>query len=222
MNVQHLSADAQSVVKGTQAAVHGVTVIEFAREGDHPVALGERTEVDFYPGTIYMIKTGVCIEGVTAPHQLMVRPTLAAFKSGIEVVRHEVAAADGELVVFISSFTRLRFNRMTPMFEVTKLADSAMPVHAVQPVLTPEAGFGFDTKPKAPEKLVAFKGNERPGIAGQMQVQPVGEAKKVEDWMNSADVQTSQVGQATDTRPPLPVVKDAGEALRQGPAEMKV
>lgn len=202
-----LSNDAQASVRGNKLIVNGVTVQEFTSEGGRTVALGASTDIQFFPGTIYQVNTKIAIDGVLSFDQLYVRTTLAAFKLGLKVERVEVSASHNEIVVFVTALTRIPFNRMVPLFEIVPVG--------IRQANEEVNKSDFDTKAKE-LPVVNFKGYE-PGrmVQTQTQAPDPNATKKIDDWMNSADVNPAQIGQSVEGGPPLPTVKSSAQVMAE-------
>ncbi len=223
MQIKRMSKDAQASVQGNCLLVYGVAMQECFRDGDRPVALGWQSEGDFVPGTVYMIRTNIGIEGVLYPSQLYVRPVIDIFKLGIDVKRVEVAATTQEIVVFVGVLNRVRFDRMKPLFEVSCL-QSLSAVFDAPPiqdgVKAPNAEVKFNLAPKEPP-VVPFRDNGATAVADSGKQDPV-DKKKVDDWINSAELKPEQIEILKPDRGPLPPVLNATEARAQGPVEATV
>lgn len=209
MNVHNLSPDAQAKVTDNYAVVNGLAIQEVFNEAGNAMALGLKTEVRFYPKTMYLVRTGICIEGVRKPYQIYVRPTYEAFLTGIEVKRVEVASTDGEVIVFVTSSMQDTFKRMVGMFEIVQLGQDAIPTHGT--------GFDFSVNKSKELPVVAIRSQEPRRDVPRADA-PVNEAKKVEDWLNAPDAKEGQIGQSNETRPSLPRVGTAAEALASSPS----
>lgn len=212
VNVKTFRDDALAEQRNGALVIRGVMASEFISLGRIP-ALGARAELEFKPGTVYKVFTGIHIEGISNPAQLLVRPTLDAFKHGAKVERVSLEGPDAELVVFVSTLAPFVFVRTEPLFDAYLI--NADPVREVK-VQATKATVVPSTIPQIhvrEEQVVAAK-------ASPEDEKTV--AKKVDDWINSAVEPTFTVVDAPVATSRLPKTLSVEEQRARGVAEMKL
>lgn len=234
MQVKRLSENAQAKVANNSAEVNGVDLKEVFREGGSPVSLGVQTEGDLLPGTMYMIRTNVSIGNVKCPSQLFIRPTLAAFLTGVEVKRWEVTSTASEVIVFVMVLNRTSFKRMEAMFEIFATVESAntegfeisnKPA-AISTAKVEQVSAGFSLSPARELPVVNFIGpltpppvgpNPSNNVADDSGKPSPAQVSQVNNWLESGTDSPARMGIVSPDRPILMSTNTVAEALANGP-----
>jgi hypothetical protein len=182
-------------------AIKGLSVIEFLCPGRVTSKI-PRSDTKLLPGTLYKVLTGVSITKPALVNfaSLVVRPTPEYFGKGMDVKRVDLGKK-GELIVAVTVLEGVMLEKDKYMFEIS-LAGTEKPTGlAITATSTTEAkGILVQAK--------TIHDNLPPQSAP---VASQSDAKKVTDWLNSAEVPTGAV---------RPVVRPVPQAYR-GNAEVK-
>lgn len=176
--------------------VRGVAIEEFLAQG-RVVPLGMKTEIEFKGRVIYRVYTGVSIElpaesnvegtePITNPFMLNVRTVDGLFKYGCSVERVDIRQHN-EIVVYVTTQEQFKFVRNEPMFEVS-LAGSGVRRSTIK-VSSKEVKEAQVTVPMRLNEAVQPAAVANPASIAS-------DAKRVEEWLGSVDVDESKVAVA--------------------------
>lgn len=194
----------------------GVIVSEFFTIG-RIAPLGTKSEVEFKPNTVYEVFTGISLDGVTDPSQLVIRAPRELYKKcGLSVERVEIGDRN-EIIVFVRVFDRWSFKRLQTMFEVFV---NQPPMLALTPAAALPTSYSHHTPPTPPQPAQGGVKIEAPARPSMIEEQTVDlDAPQALKTATASMPETGGIDIVNEeTAPsPDPFVKEGPTKLREAP-----
>jgi len=192
MNIQTFRDDALAEMdtKGL-LKIRGVLVGEFLTPG-RIGPLGTKTEVDFRPGVIYKIYTGVAIQGIDSPFKINVRVSDEFFKFGANALRVEIGARN-ELIVYLTTLESFKFMKQSFIFEASVASDGSILGALETASITLVPSKSIPPPGQVYKESVTLRDVPRPDSNKAAETHDA--AQRVQAWLNEPDTKGKIVGE---------------------------
>jgi hypothetical protein len=175
--------------------IRGVLVSEFLTIG-RIGPLGTKTEVDFRPGVIYKIYTGIAIDGVDSPFKINVRVSDEIFKYGANALRVEIGARN-ELIVYLTTLETFKFMKQSFIFEASVASDGSILGALETASVTIEPSKSIPPPGQVYKESITLRDAPRPPEAEKAATADA--AQRVQAWLNEPDTKGRIVGEDKPT-----------------------